>query len=32
MIDICKVNDNANYMNVDGKFDKKNGEVFEFET
>ena len=25
MIDLCKVNDNANYLNVEAKFDKKNG-------
>ena len=32
MIDICKINDNAKYMNIDGKFDKKNGQMFEFYT
>lgn len=25
MIDICKVNDNAHYFNIDSKFNKKNG-------
>lgn len=28
MIDICKVRDNASYLNVDVEFDKKRGEVF----
>ncbi len=32
MIDICKVRDNASYMNVDVEFDKKRGEIFEVET
>lgn len=32
MIDICKVRDNASYMNVDVEFDKKRGEIFEMET
>ena len=32
MIDICKVRDNASYMNVDADFDKKRGEIFEVET
>jgi hypothetical protein len=25
MVDICKINDNASYSNVDTEFDKKNG-------
>jgi len=25
MIDICKIDDNAHYMNVDAKFDKIRG-------
>ncbi len=32
MIDICKVKDNASYMNVDVEFDRKRGEIFEMET
>jgi hypothetical protein len=32
MVDICKINDNANYTNVDAELNKKNGEMFEFET
>ena len=31
MVDICKVNDNANYISVEGDFNKKNGEIFEFD-
>ena len=29
MVDICKIKDNANYLNVDVDFDKKRGEMFE---
>lgn len=32
MIDFCKINDNASYINVDAKFNKHNAEMFEFET
>lgn len=32
MVDICKVNDNANYVSVEAEFDRHNGEMFEFET
>ena len=32
MVDICKINDNANYLTSDADFDKKNGEMFEIVT
>ena len=32
MVDICKINDNANYLSVESEFDRHNGEMFEFET
>ena len=32
MVDICTIDDNANYLNVESEFDKHNGEMFEFET
>lgn len=32
MVDICKINDNASYSNVDAEFNKKNAEMFQFET
>jgi hypothetical protein len=32
MVDICKIKDNANYINVDVEFNKKRGEIVEFET
>ena len=32
MIDVCKINDNANYINIDAKFEKKNGQMFDFQT
>ena len=32
MIDLCKINDNAHYINIDAKFDKKNGQMFDFQT
>lgn len=32
MIDICKIKDNANYINIDCEFDKKRGEMFQFTT
>lgn len=30
MIDVCKINDNAHYINIDTQFDKKNGQMFDF--
>lgn len=30
MVDICKVDDNANYLDVESDFNKHNGEMFEF--
>lgn len=32
MVDICKIDDNANYLDVEADFNKKNGQMFEFET
>ena len=32
MVDICKINDDANYLCVEAEFDKHNGQMFEFET
>ena len=32
MVDICKIDDNANYLSVESNFNKRNGEMFEFET
>ena len=32
MVDICKIDDNANYVVVEADFNKKNGQMFEFET
>ncbi len=31
MVDICKIKDNANYINVDIEFNKKRGEIVEFQ-
>jgi hypothetical protein len=28
LVDVCKINDNAHYLNFDKPFNKKNGEVF----
>ena len=30
MVDICTIDDNANYVSVESEFDKHNGEMFEF--
>lgn len=30
MVDICKINDNANFVNADAVFDRSNGQMFEF--
>lgn len=30
MVDICKIDDNANYIEVESDFNKHNGEMFEF--
>lgn len=32
MVDICTLDDNANYLCVDAEFNRHNGEMFEFET
>jgi hypothetical protein len=32
MVDICRINDNASFTNLDAEFSKKNAELFEFET
>lgn len=32
MVDVCTLDDNANYLSVESDFDKANGEMFEFET
>ena len=32
MVDICRIDDNANYLSVESDFKKENGEMFEFET
>ena len=30
MFDICKINENANYLCAEAEFDRHNGEMFEF--
>ena len=32
MVDICMINDNASSTNVEADFNKKNAEIFEFES
>lgn len=28
MVDICRINDNANYISVESDFNRKNGQMF----
>lgn len=30
MVDICMINDNASFTNLEAEFSKKNAELFEF--
>jgi len=32
MVDICKINDNASFSSIEAEFDRKRGEIFQFET
>jgi hypothetical protein len=30
MVDICRINDNASFTNLEAEFSKKNAQLFEF--